>query len=352
MADKIPVWLDCDPGHDDVFAMIFAAHHPRLNLLGISTVFGNASLEHVTRNAASILTAIGKTDIPLYAGEAKALERPAVHAPDVHGESGLDGTELLPVPEMTASSVPAIEAMAAALKAQPKDTAWIVATGSTTNVGALFRKYPELVSHIKGLSIMGGSVGDDFSSAFLGKVDGKERIGNITPFAEFNIIIDPEAASEIFTNKELASKTILIPLDVTHQVLATSEVHDLMLYGPSGPKKGPKSTLRLMLVELLYFFGKTYMQVCIPYTIFMNPDIFGISAGPPLHDPLAVAAILSGTSDDVGFSYWDAERSQAPEHEEHFDVKVLTEGTFEAAKDGSTEMGRTVVKEVPQGQPG
>lgn len=213
----------------------------------------------MTKNAASILTAIGKTDIPLHAGMAKALERPAVHAPDVHGESGLDGTELLPPPQMTASPIPAIDAMAKALLAQPKDTAWIVATGSTTNVGALFRKYPELVSHIKGLSIMGGSVGDDFSNAVLGKVDGKDRIGNITPFAEFNIIIDPEAAAEIFHNKELAAKTIMIPLDVTHQALATQQVHDLMLYGPGGPKKGPKTTLRVMLVELLYFFGKTYM---------------------------------------------------------------------------------------------
>lgn len=189
----------------------------------------------------------------------KALERPAVHAPDVHGESGLDGTDLLPVPKTEPSSVPAIDAMAAAFKAQPKDTAWIVATGSTTNVGALFRKHPELVSHIKGLSIMGGSIGDNFSNAPLGKVDGRERIGNITPYAEFNILIDPEAAHEIFSNKELAGKTTLIPLDLTHQVLATPDIRDLILYGKERQGKEPKSTLRLMLIELLYFFAKTYV---------------------------------------------------------------------------------------------
>lgn len=182
-----------------------------------------------------------------------------MHAPDVHGESGLDGTDLLPVPKTEPSSVPAIDAMAAALKAQPEDTAWIVATGSTTNVGALFRKHPELVSHIKGLSIMGGSIGDNFSNAPLGKVDGKERIGNITPHAEFNILIDPEAAHEIFSNKELAGKTTLIPLDLTHQVLATPDIRDLILYGKERQGKEPKSTLRLMLIELLYFFAKTYV---------------------------------------------------------------------------------------------
>ncbi|PNY22352.1 Uridine nucleosidase, partial [Tolypocladium capitatum] len=98
--EQIPVWLDCDPGHDDAFAILLAAHHPRIKLLGISTVFGNASLERTTHNAASVLTALGRhEDVPLYAGLGKALERPALHAPtDIHGDSGLDGTDLLPAP--------------------------------------------------------------------------------------------------------------------------------------------------------------------------------------------------------------------------------------------------------------
>lgn len=80
-----PIWLDCDPGHDDAFAILLAVHHPRLNLLGVSTVHGNASLAHTTANAGSILTALGVGHKPYYAGAAKPFCREAVHAPDIHG---------------------------------------------------------------------------------------------------------------------------------------------------------------------------------------------------------------------------------------------------------------------------
>lgn len=223
---------------------------------------------NTTHNAASLLTAIGKhKEIPLHVGLGKALERPALHAPtDIHGKSGLDGTDLLPEPGCEPSPVPAVEAMAAALGQQEAGTAWIVATGCLTNVGALFRKHPELVSHVKGLSVMGGSLGGGFSDAPLGKVDGRERVGNYTPYAEFNILVDPEAAAELFGNEELARKTVLAPLDLTHQVLATEEVRSLLLHGKKGVSGGGeikgktegKTTLRTMLVELLYFFAHTY----------------------------------------------------------------------------------------------
>jgi uridine nucleosidase len=201
-----------------------------------------------------------QNEIPLHVGLAKALERPALHAPtDIHGVTGLDGTDLLPAPECKPSPVPGVQAMAEALRAQPPGTAWIVATGTLTNVGALFRQHPELAAHIKGLSIMGGSIGGKFSDAPMGKVDGKERIGNWTAHAEFNILVDPEAASEIFGNKEIASKMVMVPLDLSHQVLATEDVRNLLLYGKDGEQSGPgKTTLRTMLVELLYFFAKTY----------------------------------------------------------------------------------------------
>ncbi|EGR51243.1 nucleoside hydrolase [Trichoderma reesei QM6a] len=344
-SDQVPVWLDCDPGHDDAFAILLAAHHPRINLLGISTVFGNSSLEHTTYNAASLLTAFGKhNDIPLYVGLDRPLERPPLHAPtDIHGDSGLDGTELLPAPKCTPKPEPAIEAMAAALRAQPAGTAWIVATGTVTNVGALFRKYPELVAHIKGLSIMGGSIGGGFSDAPLGKVDGKERIGNVTPYAEFNIFVDPEAAAELFDNKELASKMYMVPLDLSHQVLATERVRELLLYGKDVPEsktgKG-KTELRTMLVELLYFFAKTYA------------DVFGITAGPPLHDPLAMAFVLLGTPDEIPFYDWDEKKSQGPKHHERFNVTVITEGTTEEAKRGEKQTGRTIAKALPAGEAG
>ncbi|KAG6290602.1 hypothetical protein E4U09_004329 [Claviceps aff. purpurea] len=338
----VPVWLDCDPGHDDVFAILLAAYHPGIKLLGISTVFGNASLNHTTYNAASILTAIGKhKEIPLHRGSPKALERPAVHAPDVHGESGLDGTDLLPKPQCEPLAKPAVEAMYEAIMAQPADTAWIVATGSLTNVGALLRKYPDVTAHIRGLSLMGGSIGDGFSDAVMGMVDSKKRIGNITPWAEFNILIDPEAAAEVFHNENVARKTTVVPLDLSHQVLATDEVRSLLLYGQDEIQKGPgKTTLRRMLVELLYFFSKTYA------------DIFGITTGPPLHDPIAVAAVLIGTSHEIPFHEWHSDKSASPPHKERFQVTVITEGTFEDAKDGRAQTGRTIARVLPPGEEG
>jgi uridine nucleosidase len=214
---------------------------------------------HTTWNAASLLTAIGKEkEVPLYRGAPKALDRPAVHAPEVHGESGLEGTFFLPKPECEPVEKDAVEAMFEALMAQPKETAWLVATGSLTNVAILLRKHPQVTAHLKGISIMGGSIGGGFSDARLGHADDASRIGNIGYWSEFNILIDPEAAAEVFHNKEVAKKTTLVPLDLSHQVLASDEVRELLLHGPEGKDK---TTLREMLVELLYFFAETYAYV-------------------------------------------------------------------------------------------
>jgi uridine nucleosidase len=159
--------------------------------------------------------------------------------------------------------------MYAALTSCAPGTAWVVATGAFTNAAALFQTHPDLIPHIAGLSLMGGAVGGGFTPAVLGVVQGVPRIGNWTQFAEFNILADPEAAAWIFDTKSLASKTTLIPLDVTHLVLATEEVQKLLLWGKEGgvthageglenAALGAKSTLRLMLVELLFYFAKTY----------------------------------------------------------------------------------------------
>jgi uridine nucleosidase len=199
-----------------------------------------------------------------------------MHAPtDIHGESGLDGTDLLPPPTVPARSEPAaIDAAYSALMTCPPGTAWVVATGAFTNAAALFLKYPHLTRHVRGLSLMGGAVGGGFTGAVLGEVDGVPRVGNWTQFAEFNVLADPEAAAFIFGNRELARKTTLIPLDVSHLVLTTAEVRDLLLYGREAVERGEvvmngvagdqgvgakgKSRLRVMLVELLMFFAKTY----------------------------------------------------------------------------------------------
>ncbi|KAK4128811.1 nucleoside hydrolase [Parathielavia appendiculata] len=361
--NRIPIWLDCDPGHDDTFAILLAAYHPAIRILGVSTVFGNASLEKTTRNACSILTAIGKASaIPVYVGASRALYRPAMHAPtDIHGESGLDGTDLLPPPTVPPiTSVPAIDAAYAALKACGPGTAWVVATGAFTNAAALFLKYPDLVAHVKGLSLMGGALGGGFTGAVLGEVDGVPRVGNWTQFAEFNVIADPEAAAAIFHDGRggipgLAAKTTLIPLDVSHLVLTTADVRDLVLYGREEVGKGVvvngneegagmregKTRLRVMLVELLMFFAKTYS------------DVFGITEGPPLHDPLAVAAVLAGVGDQHEIPFCDCDPAGEPglAQRERYEVTVVTEGTYEDARAGA-RTGQITARLLPPGEDG
>lgn len=276
---------------------------------------------------------MGASHIPVYPGAAASLTRPAVHAPAIHGESGLDGTNLLPKPLSKPVDEPVAAAMAKALLSTPKDTAWLVATGALTNVALLFTTYPHLASHIKGLSIMGGSIGSGFTSAPLGRVDAKERIGNWSAWAEFNILVDPEAASQLLSDPILSKKTTLIPLDVTHLVLATADVQKLLLNGKDGKSK---TTLRTMLVELLGFFANTYAEV------------FGITEGPPMHDPLAVAAVFDGISGvEIPFRDFEVQGKGR----ERFEVKVVTEGSHEDAQNGA-ETGRTIVKSLPEREDG
>ncbi|KAI2640764.1 Inosine/uridine-preferring nucleoside hydrolase [Hypomontagnella submonticulosa] len=356
MAEPVPLWLDCDPGHDDAFAILLAAYHPGIRLLGISTVHGNAPLDKTTRNARSVLAAIGKhNEIAVYPGAAQALHRPPVHATDIHGESGLDGTFLLPQPPPPPpfqKQMTAVEAMAEALRACAPGSVWIAATGALTNVAALFAAHPDLKAHVKGVSVMGGSVGNGFTPAVMGVVDGVPRVGNYTQWAEFNVLIDPEAAEAILSDPVLAAKTTLIPLDLTHLVLATQEVQDMLLHGPPLEEgKGTaeserkrqgrgKSDLRVMLVELVNFFASTYR------------DVFGIIEGPPLHDPLAVAAILTGTKYEIPFYDYDPKSAEGPSRRERFAVKVVTEGTLEDARVNGVQTGRTIVTLLPPGSEG
>ncbi|KAF2172071.1 hypothetical protein M409DRAFT_49823 [Zasmidium cellare ATCC 36951] len=332
MAPPTPIWLDCDTGHDDAFALLLAAQHPNFNLLGVSTIYGNAPLTRTTHNTLAILKAIAREDIPVYPGATRPFCRPVASAPDIHGESGLDGTTCLPTPTATPNTdLPAIEAAYKALIAQPPGTAWLVATGCLTNTALLFAIHPDLTSHLAGLSIMGGAIGGGFSSAPMGVVEGKgERFGNWTPWAEFNIWLDPESASAIFSNETLAAKTTLMPLDLTHQFLATEAVQKMMLHGlnPDAGKEVP--TVRKLFHEILTFFAKTYA------------DVFGLTEGPPTHDPLAVAtAIVPELFDDRGG--------------ERYEVKIVTEGDHgatDSARNGSSQCGKTVATLLPKGKAG
>jgi uridine nucleosidase len=157
---------------------------------------------------------------------------------------------------------------------------------------------------------------------------------------EFNIVCDPEAAEIVLSNVELAAKTILIPLDVTHQVRVTKDIQKLLLYGKLGDESTP-STLRIMLVELVNFFSKTY------------DDIFGISDGPPLHDPLAVAAIFDGIKEfEIPFYDVRYDEDSGKEVKERWHVDVDTRGTHEDALRGLTQTGRTRLKALPAGEAG
>ncbi|KAL9111422.1 MAG: hypothetical protein Q9227_004099 [Pyrenula ochraceoflavens] len=285
MAPKIPLWLDCDPGHDDAVAILLAAYHPDLELLGVSTVHGNASVDHCTQNALSLLEAIGRPEVPVYRGAKKPFCRSARHAPTIHGKSGLDGTQLLPEPKRRPlDHCNTILDMRDAIMQCPENTAWIVATGALTNVALLISTFPEVVPHLLGLSIMGGAIGNKFTSVTPGPAfrdesgQTRERIGNETPYAEFNIWCDPEAAHSLFSNTVLSSKITLIPLDLTHQAFANKDVQTLVLHGRDETAKPTK--LRQMYYELLMFFAYTYSNV------------FNLTEGPPVHDPLAVAILL------------------------------------------------------------
>ena len=244
-----PVILDVDPGHDDAVALMMACGSPGLDLLAVTTVAGNATLPKTTRNALRVLSLIGRTEIPVGVGASGPLERSLRTAENIHGESGMDGPE---IPEATfePDGRGAVELMADTLRESPEPVS-LIPLGPLTNVAAFLRAHPGLKSKISHVSIMGGSMG----------------LGNTTPAAEFNIYVDPEAAREVF---ESGLPITMSGLDVTHQAGAGKAERDRLrgLGGVGG-----------VVVGFLDFFAAAY------------EGVFGFDA-PPLHDPVAVAAIL------------------------------------------------------------
>jgi inosine-uridine nucleoside N-ribohydrolase len=243
------VILDVDPGHDDAVAIMMACGSPGLDLLAVTTVAGNATLPKTTRNALRVLSLIGRTDVPVAAGASGPLERELRTAEDIHGESGMDGPE---IPEATfePDERGAVELLADTLRDASEPVA-LIPVGPLTNIAALLRRHPDLKGKISRVSLMGGSMG----------------LGNTTPAAEFNIYVDPEAAREVF---ESGLQITMSGLDVTHQAGAGRAERDrLRDIGDVGE----------VVAGFLDFFAGTYERA------------FGFDA-PPLHDPVAVAAVL------------------------------------------------------------
>ena len=193
----VPVILDCDPGHDDAVAIVVAARHAEL--LGITTVAGNAPLERTTHNALAVRELLG-VDVPVHSGAARPLVAELHTAPAVHGVSGLDGAEL-PTPTRPLDGTDAVGFIVDTCRAV--EGVWIVGVGPLTNVALALRVAPDLAARIAGISIMGGGT-----------------FGNRSPVAEFNIWADPEAAAAVFG---YGGPLVMAGLDLTHQLLATPE---------------------------------------------------------------------------------------------------------------------------------
>jgi purine nucleosidase len=244
--------LDCDPGHDDAFALVLAHGSPEIELAAVTTVAGNQTLAKVTRNARSVATLAGITDVPIAAGCDRPLLREQVVAGQIHGESGLDGAAL-PEPTVPLDPRHGVDVIIeTVLAAQPGEIT-LVPTGPLTNIAVALRREPRIVPMVREVVLMGGAY----------------TRGNITPAAEFNIGVDPEAAAIVFG---AGWPVTMVGLDLTHQALATPDV--LERIGAVG------TPLALVLRDLLVFFRDTYR----------NDQ--GMPA-PPVHDPCAVARVIA-----------------------------------------------------------
>jgi inosine-uridine nucleoside N-ribohydrolase len=241
----VPMILDCDPGHDDAVAIVGAARHA--DLLGITTVAGNATLDRTTANALAVRDLLD-ADVPVHSGAARPLVAELHTAPAVHGASGLDGA-ILPTPRRPLDGSDAVGFIVDTCRAV--DGVWIVGVGPLTNVALALRVAPDLAQRVAGISIMGGGT-----------------FGNRSPVAEFNIWADPEAAAAVFG---YGGPLVMAGLDLTYQLLATPARIDEVRRQPGA--------LAATLADLMAFFTATYVE---------RHD--GI-AGAAVHDPCAVLAL-------------------------------------------------------------
>jgi len=242
------ILLDCDPGLDDALAILLAHGDPDIDLVAITTVGGNVSLENTTRNALQLAEYLGMKGVPVSAGAATPLVRVAEDASHVHGAQGM-GTVRLPDPTLAPSSVHAVDLIIETLRSAP-GTIHLVATGPLTNIALALRKEPAIAEWAASFVIMGGSF----------------TRGNATPAAEFNIYADPEAAAVVFAADW---EVVMIGLDLTLQAIATAEIVDRMR-------------------EL----GRLGDELLVPLSTFWNDPNDPDFRGQAVHDVVAVAYVV------------------------------------------------------------
>lgn len=254
MARKIII--DTDPGQDDAVAILLALSSPEeIDVLGITAVAGNVPLALTERNARIVCELAGRPDALVFAGCDAPMERTLVTAEYVHGKTGLDGIEL-PSPTMPLQDAHAVDFLIETLRAQPSGTVTLCPLGPLTNIAIAFQRAPDIVGRIEEIVLMGGAYFE---------------VGNVTPAAEFNIYVDPEAAAVVFTS---GVPITVMPLDVTHKVLTTQ----------------PR-------IDAFRALGTRVGEVVASWTDFFerfDMEKYG-SAGAPLHDPCVIAHLLRPT---------------------------------------------------------
>lgn len=253
MSQRRKIIIDTDPGQDDAAAIMLALGSPEeLDVLGITTVAGNVPLSLTTRNARILCELCGRTDIKVFAGADAPLSRPLVTAEHVHGKTGLDGPAL-DEPTMPLQGGHAVDFIVDTLRTEPAGTVTLCTLGPLTNIALALQKAPDIAGRVAEIVMMGG-----------GFFEG----GNITPAAEFNIYVDPEAADIVF---RAGIPIVMMPLDVTHKVLTLkTRVEKIRAIG---------SRPAIALVEMLEFFER------------FDVEKYG-SDGGPLHDPTVIAYLL------------------------------------------------------------
>ena len=245
--------IDTDPGQDDAVAILLALASPDcINVLGITAVAGNVPLDLTVKNARIICELAKKTSMPIYSGCSKPLKRALVTAEHVHGKTGLDGITL-PEPSMPIQELHAVDFIIDTIKNNPSDSITLCALGPLTNVAMALLKEPNIAKRVKQIILMGGAYFE---------------VGNITPAAEFNIFVDPEAAKIVFNS---GVKITVLPLDVTHKALISEERITAF--------KEINSPVGDAVAKWTNFFER------------FDKEKYG-SKGAPLHDPCVIAYLI------------------------------------------------------------